>query len=235
MFTELFSMPMMFAQAKKQQKMANAIKPVRVDYKISDYAKQMMGDASLAMNGRMPGAAAAEANIGQSQVNAVNATGRGATSAAQFLALAAAAQGNTNQAFGNLGVAEAQDMQRRLANKMNAQNVMIGEDDKVYNDRMQKYLEESQTKAQLQQSADQNRFNAVSSIGGFLDSAANTALSMYSGGMLGGKGKGGSKIGGADLSKKDIGGLSAAGIQTRLPQYQPPSQLFIQPYMPYIK
>lgn len=186
MFKELISMPFYFATAKAQRKLAEKIKPVRVDYQESPYAKEMYGAAKLGMNGRMAGAAQAEANIQQSQANTLGATQRGATSAAQFLALASAAQQGTNNAYGNLGVAEAQDQQRRLGNLMNAQNTMIGEGDKVYNDKMQKYLEESQTKAALLSSSMQNKFNGVSAIGGFFDSTADAAMKLIGMGGTGG-------------------------------------------------
>lgn len=196
MFKELISMPFYFAAASKQKKAAAKINPVRVDYQVSPYAKEMYGAANMALNSRMPGAAQAEANIQQGQANAIGATQRGATSAAQFLALANASQGLAGQQYGNLAAMEAQDYQRRLANQVNAQGVMINEGDKVYQDKMQKYLEESQTKAMLQQSAMQNNFNGVSAIGGFMDSVANTALSVFTGGLgkIPGGGAGGASL-----------------------------------------
>lgn len=184
MFKELISMPFYFAAANKQKKAAAKINPVRVDYQVSPYAKEMYGAANMALNSRMPGAAQAEANIQQGQANAISATQRGATSAAQFLALVNASQGLAGQQYGNMAAMEAQDYQRRLGNLVNAQGTMIGEGDKVYNDKMQKYLEESQTKAMLQQASMQNKFNGVNAIGGFMDSVADTALSVLSGGII---------------------------------------------------
>ena len=199
MFKELISMPFYFAQAKQQKKAAAKINPVRVDYQVSPYAKEMYGAANMALNGRMAGAAQQEANIQQGQANAISATQRGATSAAQFLALANASQGLAGQQYGNLAAMEAQDYQRRLANLANAQGVMINEGDKVYQDKMAKYLEESQTKAMLQQASIQNKFNGVNAIGGFMDSAAQTALSIFTGGLgsMQNLGKAANKAGGA--------------------------------------
>lgn len=205
-------MPFYFSAAKKQQRAADKIKPVRVDYQVSPYAKEMYSAANMNLNGRMAGAAQAEANIQQGQANAIGATQRGATSAAQFLALANASQGMAGQQYQNLAAQEAQDYQRRLMNLNNAQGVMINEGDKVYNDKMAKYNEESQTKAMLQQSAMQNRFNGVSSIGGFMDSVADTAISVLTGG-LGSMGKGGQQAGGPATSFKPLQNTNFPPIQ----------------------
>lgn len=217
-------MPFYFAAASKQKKAAAKINPVRVDYQVSPYAKEMYGAANMALNSRMPGAAQAEANIQQGQANAIGATQRGATSAAQFLALANASQGLAGQQYGNLAAMEAQDYQRRLANQVNAQGVMINEGDKVYQDKMQKYLEESQTKAMLQQSAMQNNFKGVSAIGGFMDSVANTALSVFTGGLgsIPNLGKAANKAGSATM----FGNQPSVGMPNPFAQ----NRNFITPY-----
>jgi hypothetical protein len=227
MFKELISMPFYFAQANKQKKAAAKINPVRVDYQVSPYAKEMYGAANMALNGRMAGAAQQEANIQQGQANAIGATQRGATSAAQFLALANASQGLAGQQYGNLAAMEAQDYQRRLGNQVNAQGVMIGEGDKVYQDKMAKYMEESQTKAMLQQASIQNKFNGVNAIGGFMDSAAQMAISALTGGVGGLGGAMGGAKGGGGLTMQ---GASQFGPSVGSPNLYAPNRNTITPY-----
>src|SRR5205085_1584394 len=79
-------------------------------------AGQRLGLAQTLLNARMPGAAAAERNIYGSQANTMAQVNRNATDSSQVLALAGAAQGQTNQAFSNLETQEAQDYQRRYSN-----------------------------------------------------------------------------------------------------------------------
>src|ERR1044072_636235 len=108
-------------------------------YQANPLARQQMGLAQTLLNARMPGAAASERNIYQNQANMLGQVNRNATDASQALALAAAGQGQSNQAFGNLATQEAQDYQRRYGNLAQAQQGVINEDDKVFPDKVRQF------------------------------------------------------------------------------------------------
>jgi hypothetical protein len=129
-------------------------------YQANPLARQQMGLAQTLLNARMPGAAAAERNIYQNQANMLGQVNRNATDASQALALAAAGQGQSNQAFGNLATQEAQDYQRRYGNLAQAQQGVINEDDKVFQDKVRQF----QDRAQIMGAQNANRQNSWSGI-----------------------------------------------------------------------
>lgn len=133
-------------------------------YKENPLARERMGLAQTLLNARMPGAAAAEKNIFSNQANTMAQVNRNATDASQALALAGAAQGQTNQAFGNLATQEAQDYQRRYGNLVGAQEGVIQEGDKVYNDQVRRYQDLVSLRG-AQNSNTQNMWNSLSSLG----------------------------------------------------------------------
>lgn len=108
-------------------------------YQANPLAQQRLGLAQTLLNARMPGAASAERNIYQNQANQMAAINRGATDSSQVLAMAAAGQGQANQAFGNLAQQEAQDYQRRYGNLTNAQDFAVQEKDKEFQDQVRRY------------------------------------------------------------------------------------------------
>jgi len=108
-------------------------------YQSSPYAAQRLGMAQTLLNARMPGATAMERNIYGNQANQIANVNRNATDASQALALGAAAQGQTNQAFQNLATQEQQDYYNRLQNYTGAQQGMIQEGDKVYQDQVRRF------------------------------------------------------------------------------------------------
>lgn len=158
---------------KYQNKLANKINPVRTDYAISPYAKNQLGLAQQLYNGRMFGAPQLEQNIFAAQGNTMASVNRNATDASQALAMAAATQGQTNQALANLGLQEAQNKYQMLGNLNNAYGNMTNEMDKVYRDKMMKYQEDIQAKNALRNAAWQNmgagfnQFQNAGMTGGF--------------------------------------------------------------------
>lgn len=178
-------------KANKQMRALMAENPV---YKENPLARQRMGLAQTLLNARMPGAAQAEQNIFSNQANQISNIGRGASSAAQFLALGAQAQGQTNQAIGDLGIAEAQDYQRRFGNLAGAQEGVIREGDKVFQDQTRRF----QDKVQFQGAINANRqanWGDVSGMGfGLMDFGMSGMTGgfgkMLSGGGMGGQGGG---------------------------------------------
>lgn len=154
----------------------------------SKYAKQMLGLAQTQLNARDPFAAAQQRGILGSQSNAMAGAQRAITDPSQALAMVGAIQGNTNQALFQQGLAERQGYQQRLGNLTGAQGVMIQEGDKVYQDKMQKFLRDTARKDALQQAGTQSLINAGTSL-------SSSLLGMGKAGGFGklgfGKGSGG--------------------------------------------
>lgn len=133
-------------------------------YQANPLARQQMGLAQTLLNARMPGAAAAEQNIYQNQANALGNVNRNATDASQALALAAAGQGQTNEAFNNLAGQETQDYQRRYGNLAQAQQGVINEDDKVFQDKVRQFQDLAQIRG-AQNANRQNTWSSLSNLG----------------------------------------------------------------------
>lgn len=133
-------------------------------YTANPIAAQRMGLAQTLLNARMPGASAMERNIYGNQANQLANVNRNATDSSQALALGAAAQGQTNQAFQNLGVQESQDYYNRLNNFSGAQQGVIAEGDKVYQDKVRRFNDLAALKgAQMQNT--QNAWNSLANLG----------------------------------------------------------------------
>jgi hypothetical protein len=133
-------------------------------YRENPLAKQRLGLAQSLLNARMPGAATAEKNIFANQANQISNINRGATDSAQALALATGTQGQTNQAISDLGQAEAGDYQRRFGNYANAQEGVINEQDKVYQDQVRRFGDMAQIQGQVNQNR-QNSWGEVANLG----------------------------------------------------------------------
>lgn len=132
------------------------------------YPKERLSLAQTLLNARMPGAASIENNIYRNQANQMANINRNATDSSQALALGAAAQGQTNEAFNRLGLNEAQDYQRR-------QNNLIGAQDAMYSDQVRRY----QNLAQLEGAKNQNNQNTWGDI-------SNMGFSLMDFGLAGG-------------------------------------------------
>ena len=123
-------------------------------YKENPLAAQRLGLANTLLNARMPGASSAEQNIYTNQANIISRAERGATDSAQMLAVGGNAQGQTNDALTRLGMEEAGDYQRRYGNFVGAQEGLINEQDKVYQDKVRRFQDMSQIQgAKAQNSA----------------------------------------------------------------------------------
>jgi hypothetical protein len=160
----------------QQIKQSNAINPVDANYNESPYAKQRFALAQTLLNARMPGAAAMQQNIFTNQANAYGQIDRNATDGSQALALAGGIQGQTNQAIQQQGILEGQNFQNNLNNLEQAQQGMVSEGDKVYQDQIRKYNNSLNQKNQLMNAGQQNIHN------GFND-ALNIGLTAFSGGF----------------------------------------------------
>lgn len=133
-------------------------------YKANPIASQRLGLAQTLLNARAPGTAYAERNIYGSQAGQQANIDRNATDSSQALALGAASQGSTNQAFENLNEQEAQDYQRRYGNLVGAQQEQIQEGDKVYQDQIRRFNDMAQIRGQQNQNT-QNAWSSLSNLG----------------------------------------------------------------------
>lgn len=145
----------------KQRKEARKINPIFNQYKANPYAKQQLGLAQQMFNGRMAGAGDLEKNIFTNQANFQSNVNRNATDSSQALALAAAGQGQTNNALGNLQTQEAQNKYGMLQNLNNAYGVNIQEGDKEYNSMFQKFQMDTARKTALMGAGAENIFGGI--------------------------------------------------------------------------
>lgn len=140
-------------------------------YKENPLAAQRLGLAQALLNARMPGAATAERNIYTGAANTMAGYQRAATDASQLLAGGADVQGRTNDAFSDLGQAEAQDYQRRYSNLGMAQEGVINEQQKVFEDNVRRF----QNQVSIRGAQNENRQNTWGDISNFGFSLANMA------------------------------------------------------------
>ena len=150
-------------------------------YSENPLAKQRLGLAQTLLNARMPGAVAVERNLFTNQATQLNRLDRGATDASQALAAAAGIGAQTDNSLNELGINEAQDYQRRLGNLSDAQQGVITEGDKVFQDKTRRYNDEFAVRGAQQQ----NRQNTWGDISNFGFSFANMAAQNP--GMFGGQ------------------------------------------------
>lgn len=146
-------------------------------YQTNPLAQERLGLARTLLNARMPGASQVERNLYQNQANAVGNITKNATDSSQLLALGSGAQGNTNEALNQLGLDETQDYQRRLGNLTGAQEGMINEGDKVFQDKVRRFGDTAQIKGAQQQNRMDN-WQTLSNMGmGLADFGMNGGFS----------------------------------------------------------
>lgn len=179
----------MFSRGAANRRMAQLMKE-NPQYQINPEAQARLGLAKNLFNARMPGASYAEANIASNQANTMGNAARNAASGSQLLALGSAAQGQADQSYNQLAVQEQQDQQRRLGNLEGAQQGMIQEGDKVFNDRVRNY----ENKVQMEGAMAENRasnWGDISKLGfGFSDFAGAGGVQ----GLFGNRGGGGNSL-----------------------------------------
>lgn len=159
-----------------QRKQARKIHPVFNQYQTNPFAKQKLGISQQLFNGRMPGAASVEDNIGANQATTVSNINRGATDSSQALALAGEAAGLSNEAYADLGVKEAANKQSMLSNLNDAYGTLISEGDKEYNSMMQKYQMDVAQKQALLGGGESNFFGGIGDL---------ASLGIYGGQLYG--------------------------------------------------
>jgi hypothetical protein len=173
----------MFGRGKANRQM-EALIAQNPTYKENPLARQRLGLAQQLMNARMPGAAQAERNIYSNQANQVSNIQRGATDSSQLLAMGANAFGQSNEAFIDLGQAEAQNRQQQYQNLAGAQQGVINEGDKAFEDQVRKFNDLASIRG-AQNANRQNTWGDISNMGFGL---ANFGMSGGMGGLFGGGG-----------------------------------------------
>lgn len=165
----------MIGRGVANKKMRNLLKQDPT-YSENPIARQRLGLAQTMLNARMPGAQAVQNNIYGSQANTLSNIQRGATDSSQALALASGVQGNTNDAFGNLGIQEASDYQRRYGNLSDAQEGVVREGDKVFQDQTRRFGNKMQVQGAINENK-QNNWGDVAGMGfGLADFAMKGGL-----------------------------------------------------------
>lgn len=165
-------------------------------YQANPLASQRLGLAQTLLNARMPGASSVERNIYGNQANQLANVNRNATDGSQALAAGAAAQGQTNQAFQQLGQQESQDYQRRYGNLVGAQQGEIQEGDKVYQDQVRRFSDLAQIRGAQNQNT-QAAWQGIANLGGGVGSFG---LAGGFSKMFGGQGQGQSSGGGSSVN-----------------------------------
>lgn len=177
----------------QQNKEAKKINPVWKDYTGSQAAKDMLGMASTRANSRNPYAEANRRAALGAQANSMAAIKRTSLDPSQALALASASQGQLDQTLFNQGQQDLAYEQQNMANLMNAQNTMIGEDRFMNEQMKEKYAMDLSQKNALKTAATQSIVGGLQNIGSGLISAGMAGA----GGKTGGGGMFGNLFGGS--------------------------------------
>ena len=142
----------------------------------SPYAKQMMGLAQTQLNARSPYAAGQQRSILSSQAGAQAAGQRAITDPSQLLAMSPVYQGVAGQQEFNRAAQEQQQYQQKLSQLTGAQQVMIGEGDKTYQDRLRKYQMDMDLKQALASAGRQTTLSSMQNLAStFLAAGSNYA------------------------------------------------------------
>lgn len=159
-----------YAQAKRQQKMANAINPIDpgVNTALQDNAS-LLEDRYT--NYTMPGFSRARGDIGLGAATALSSVQRGATSSNDILDAATRIAYGSNQAMNDLYTQNAQGQDAAMMDYLNA-NAAAGAD-KIAWER-QRYLQDMQRKAELTNASIINKHNAINQGLAGISSAATT-------------------------------------------------------------
>lgn len=138
-------------------------------YEANPMAAQQLALMQNLYNGRMAGASGMEQNIYGNQANVSAGVQRNATDASQALAMMAGLQGQSNDAFAQLAQREAMDRMQRAGMVAGAQNTMINEGDKVFQDKL-RFL---QAKMGIRAVGTENTMNSLNTLGKTMSMAGN--------------------------------------------------------------
>jgi hypothetical protein len=209
----------MFGRGKANRQMDKLLRE-DPQYSANPLAAERLQLARTLLNSRMPGAASAERNILTGQAGQIGNINRNATDASQAIAAAAGVGADTNNAFEGLANQEAMDFQRRQGNLSNAQEGMIQEGDKVFNDQVRRF----DNKVAVRGAQNQNRqanWGDVSNLGfGLMDFGMSGGFDKMFGGSGGGSMNSANVFGGpqaGSFSSFRIPSSTTQGLPTRNP------------------
>lgn len=168
----------LFSRGRSNRELNRLLK-MNPEYTANPEAAQRLALTKQLLNARSPGAVAAERNIYSNQANSTAAATRAATDSSQLLATAGQIQGQTNDAFNELGMDETNDYQRRFGNVSDAQEGVIREGDKVYADKVRRFQDAAQIKG-AQMANRGNNWSDISNLGfGLADYGLAGGFSNY--------------------------------------------------------
>ncbi len=147
----------------KANKQLNKLLAENPEYKSNPLATQRLDYARQLLNARMPGSVYAERNILGNQANKIANISKNATDASQLLSLAGSIGNQTDDAFANLNNMENEDYYNRLGVMNQAQEGVIREGDKVFQDQTRRF----QDKVQIRGAQNENRQNTWGDVGNF--------------------------------------------------------------------
>jgi hypothetical protein len=153
----------MFGRGKANGQMGRLMKS-NPTYQENPLAKQRLGMAQQLLNARMAGAAKLENNIFANQANRVSGLQKSATDATQLLMGGAQSQSQTNDALFNLGIMEDQNFDNRLNRVEGAQQGVINEQDKVFQDQVRRFQDNMQIQGAMNANR-QNNWGTLSNMG----------------------------------------------------------------------
>lgn len=160
--------------ARKMKREASKINPIW-DYQRSKSADQMMGFAQQRLNSRNPMAEMNRRALQGSQAGMMASAQRNVVDPSQLLAMASAAQAQTDQSMANLGNQDMAWEQMNVGNYMNALNTGVNQDNIGNQFMAQKFQIDQGRKDALMAAARQTVSNALSNFGGSAAGGANVA------------------------------------------------------------
>lgn len=155
-------------QAKKIKPDYYSLNDPRLAGQESQYAKQMLGRAQMQVNARMAGAAQRDRQIQTGLAGTQAAIARGVVDPTMAMQSMLASQAQAGQQMDNAAMMDAQFQQQKEANLVNAQNTMIGERDKLYQEKTNKYQMDMSQKNALRNAGQAAISSGIGSIAGSL-------------------------------------------------------------------
>lgn len=158
-------------QGMHQNHLANKINVPIADYTTSPYAVAMLGEANRLKNARMPGAVSAQQSILGNEANTQGEIERNATNGTAALKALLASQGGTENSLNSLAGQEGNYGLTMENNWNNANEAMINEGDKVYQNQLEQQQLAMNEKNALRGAGMQN-------IGGGMNDMTNIAYML---------------------------------------------------------
>lgn len=155
-------------QAKKIKPDYYSLNDPRLAGQESQYAKDMLGRAQMQANARMAGAAQRDRQIQTGLAGTQAAIKRGVVDPTMAMQSILASQAQAGQQMDNAALMDAQFQQQREANLVNAQNTMIGERDKLYQEKANKFQMDMSQKNALRNAGQAAISSGISGIAGAL-------------------------------------------------------------------